>query len=155
MPDIRGVHVLPAWLVAPTPQYLCNSCTRACLCVCCAVSRFNTGEGASNVIPDQVEIQGTLRALTPETFERLHARLEQVCILCTGSAACIAELCLPFLVLGLVCTSPCPFLSMHATSYFTPVALIFWSRKSHMVCPKCPAETCGSIQGHDMLHCSI
>jgi len=42
------------------------------------VSRFNTGEGASNVIPDQVEIQGTLRALTPETFERLHRRLEQV-----------------------------------------------------------------------------
>ncbi|PNW75781.1 hypothetical protein CHLRE_12g560800v5 [Chlamydomonas reinhardtii] len=42
------------------------------------VSRFNTGPGAANVIPESVELQGTVRALTQATFERLHRRLEEV-----------------------------------------------------------------------------
>ncbi|GFR40134.1 hypothetical protein Agub_g690, partial [Astrephomene gubernaculifera] len=42
------------------------------------VARFNTGPGAPNVIPDSVLLAGTVRALTPATFARLHVRLEQV-----------------------------------------------------------------------------
>ncbi|KAG2430419.1 hypothetical protein HXX76_009944 [Chlamydomonas incerta] len=42
------------------------------------VSRFNTGAGAANVIPESVELQGTVRALTHATFDRLHRRLEEV-----------------------------------------------------------------------------
>ncbi|KAG2448129.1 hypothetical protein HYH02_006714 [Chlamydomonas schloesseri] len=42
------------------------------------VSRFNTGPGAANVIPEAVELQGTVRALTLATFDRLHRRLEEV-----------------------------------------------------------------------------
>ncbi|PNH03210.1 IAA-amino acid hydrolase ILR1-like 1, partial [Tetrabaena socialis] len=42
------------------------------------VARFNTGPGAPNVIPDEVELIGTVRALTASTFQRLHVRLEQV-----------------------------------------------------------------------------
>lgn len=40
--------------------------------------RFNTGAGASNVIPESVELQGTLRALRTDTFERLHARIREL-----------------------------------------------------------------------------
>ncbi|KXZ45257.1 hypothetical protein GPECTOR_56g353 [Gonium pectorale] len=42
------------------------------------VARFNTGPGAANVIPDAVELSGTVRALSGPTFARLHTRVEQV-----------------------------------------------------------------------------
>eukprot|EP00798_Chlamydomonas_sp_ICE-L_P027170 gene27170-2410_t len=44
------------------------------------VARFNTGAGANNVIPNAVELGGTVRALSQETFERLHSRLEEVAV---------------------------------------------------------------------------
>ncbi|BDA48415.1 IAA-amino acid hydrolase ILR1-like 5 [Coccomyxa sp. Obi] len=56
-----------------------------------SVSRFNTGEGASNVIPDSVSMAGTLRALTNTHFEHLRNRITQVI---TGTAevhGCKAE----------------------------------------------------------------
>ena len=40
---------------------------------------FATGFGAPNVIPDAVELSGTVRALTTEHFERLKSRIAQVC----------------------------------------------------------------------------
>lgn len=43
-------------------------------CAC----RFNTGAGASNVIPESVELQGTLRALRTDTFERLRTRIREL-----------------------------------------------------------------------------
>ncbi|MEW5299169.1 MAG: hypothetical protein WDW38_005057 [Sanguina aurantia] len=52
------------------------------------VSRFNTGPGASNVIPDQVELQGTIRALTAHTFQRLHARVEEVAAATAAAYRC-------------------------------------------------------------------
>lgn len=52
------------------------------------VSRFNTGPGAANVIPDSVELQGTIRALNTPTFERLRARLEQVAAGVAASYGC-------------------------------------------------------------------
>ena len=45
-----------------------------------SVTRFNTGAGASNVIPSEVALKGTLRALTTETNERLHRRIEEVVV---------------------------------------------------------------------------
>lgn len=45
-----------------------------------SVTRINTGEGASNVIPGEVSVKGTLRALTTETNDRLHQRIEQVAV---------------------------------------------------------------------------
>jgi IAA-amino acid hydrolase len=48
------------------------------------VSRFNTGPGAANVIPDSVELMGTIRALTQATFDRLRTRVGEVV---TGTAA--------------------------------------------------------------------
>jgi IAA-amino acid hydrolase len=42
------------------------------------VARFNTGEGASNVIPDAARLAGTLRALSSAEFEGLRARVNAV-----------------------------------------------------------------------------
>lgn len=42
------------------------------------VARFNSGEGASNVIPDSVKLAGTVRALTSEDFEILRKRVDEV-----------------------------------------------------------------------------
>ncbi len=42
------------------------------------VARFNTGPGASNVIPDGAVLAGTLRALTSAEFERLRRRIGEV-----------------------------------------------------------------------------
>ena len=39
---------------------------------------METGEGATNVIPDSVRLGGTLRALTYEHFDRSIARTIQV-----------------------------------------------------------------------------
>ena len=50
-------------------------------------ARFNlaAGPGAPNIIPDAVELSGTVRALTAEHFERLKRRVAQVC-----SPVCVA-----------------------------------------------------------------
>ncbi|KAG1676809.1 hypothetical protein FOA52_010318 [Chlamydomonas sp. UWO 241] len=50
----------------------------------CYKTTFNTGPGAANVIPDSVELMGTIRALTQATFDRLHTRVEEVA---AGAAA--------------------------------------------------------------------
>ena len=42
------------------------------------VARFNTGPGASNVIPDSVSLAGTLRALTSDEFESARKRVKEV-----------------------------------------------------------------------------
>ncbi|GLC46738.1 hypothetical protein PLESTF_001786600 [Pleodorina starrii] len=55
------------------------------------VSRFNTGPGAANVIPDCVELSGTIRALTAPTFERLHRRLEQTAEGVAAGYGCTVE----------------------------------------------------------------
>ncbi|KAG2482906.1 hypothetical protein HYH03_018188 [Edaphochlamys debaryana] len=55
------------------------------------VSRINTGPGAANVIPESVELVGTIRALTAPTFERLHTRLEQVAAGVAAAYGCTAE----------------------------------------------------------------
>lgn len=45
---------------------------------CDGVCRGATGPGAGNVIPDAVELSGTIRALTTEHFARLHSRVAKV-----------------------------------------------------------------------------
>lgn len=52
------------------------------------VARFNTGPGASNVIPDAVSLAGTLRALTSAEFEAARARIAEV-----GAATARAHRC--------------------------------------------------------------
>lgn len=42
------------------------------------VARFNTGDGAANVISDTVRLSGTLRAVTSSTVRRLRQRVEAV-----------------------------------------------------------------------------
>ena len=44
----------------------------------------SAGEGAANVIPDRVVLSGTVRALTSETFQELHTRVEQVLVSLAG-----------------------------------------------------------------------
>ena len=56
------------------------------------VARFNTGPGASNVIPDTVSLAGTLRALTSDEFERARARVKDV-----GASIAAAHRC-PFTI---------------------------------------------------------
>lgn len=43
-----------------------------------SVCQVNGGT-AFNIIPDQVELSGTIRSLTPQVQKELHSRLEQVC----------------------------------------------------------------------------
>ncbi|KAL6761764.1 hypothetical protein V8C86DRAFT_2531108 [Haematococcus lacustris] len=53
-----------------------------------SVSRLNTGPGAANVIPDSVELQGTIRALSLATFERLRRRVAEVANLTAATYGC-------------------------------------------------------------------
>ncbi|KAI8463294.1 MAG: hypothetical protein J3K34DRAFT_527103 [Monoraphidium minutum] len=55
-----------------------------------SVTRFNTGPGAVNVIPESVELQGTLRALSAPTFERLQRRIQDVVNATAAAAGCAA-----------------------------------------------------------------
>jgi metal-dependent amidase/aminoacylase/carboxypeptidase family protein len=48
------------------------------------------GPGVANVVPDSVELQGTLRALRPETFARLRRRIEEVANATAAAAGCAA-----------------------------------------------------------------
>ncbi|KAK9836327.1 hypothetical protein WJX81_005563 [Elliptochloris bilobata] len=56
------------------------------------VAEFNTGPGAPNVIPDAVELSGTVRALTAEHFERLKSRVAQVITLTAKAHGCMVAL---------------------------------------------------------------
>jgi IAA-amino acid hydrolase len=47
-----------------------------------------TGPGAFNVIPNAVTLQGTLRALTDETFDLLHTRIKEVASLTAAAHGC-------------------------------------------------------------------
>lgn len=49
------------------------------------------GPGASNVIPDSVELQGSVRALTQETFDRLHSRIETIVTSTADMYGCTAN----------------------------------------------------------------
>lgn len=42
------------------------------------VSRFNTGPGAANILPDAVEISGTIRSLSRPAFDQLRQRVTDV-----------------------------------------------------------------------------
>ncbi|EFJ49506.1 hypothetical protein VOLCADRAFT_59303, partial [Volvox carteri f. nagariensis] len=55
------------------------------------VARFNTGPGASNVIPDAVHLSGTVRALTADTFARLHHRVEQMAAGVAAGYGCVVD----------------------------------------------------------------
>ena len=47
-----------------------------------------TGPGASNVIPEQVVLSGTIRALTPARFDELRARVARVIALTAEAHGC-------------------------------------------------------------------
>jgi len=55
------------------------------------VARFNTGVGASNVIPDSVEMLGTIRALTGRHFATLRRRVTEVAAAVAGAHGCSAN----------------------------------------------------------------
>jgi len=55
-----------------------------------SISRFNTGAGAPNVIPQSVELMGTIRAISAATFERLVTRVQQVITTTAASAGAAA-----------------------------------------------------------------
>eukprot|EP00873_Tetraselmis_striata_P002422 jgi/Tetstr1/422686/TSEL_013484.t1 len=57
-----------------------------------SVSRFNTGDGAFNVIPDEVELKGTIRASTNEAFRHLIERTEEVIKGVAAAHRCTASL---------------------------------------------------------------
>ncbi|KAI3437723.1 hypothetical protein D9Q98_000171 [Chlorella vulgaris] len=42
------------------------------------VSRINTGEGAANIVPERVQLSGTIRAFSAEVFEQLRERVTAV-----------------------------------------------------------------------------
>jgi IAA-amino acid hydrolase len=54
------------------------------------VARFNTGPGASNVIPDSVHLAGTLRAVTVAGFEAHRARVGAVAAAVAAAHRCTA-----------------------------------------------------------------
>jgi len=57
-----------------------------------SISRFNTGDGAFNVIPDVVELKGTIRASSNEAFRHLIERTEELIMGIATAHRCTAAL---------------------------------------------------------------
>ncbi|GLI70018.1 hypothetical protein VaNZ11_014752 [Volvox africanus] len=55
------------------------------------VSTFNTGPGATNVIPESVKLSGTVRALANDTFHRLRIRVGQVATGIAAGYGCVVD----------------------------------------------------------------
>lgn len=55
------------------------------------VARFNTGEGAFNVIPHAVRLAGTMRAVSDDTMQRLRRRVEEVMVGTAATYGCAVE----------------------------------------------------------------
>lgn len=70
--------VIAAALIVAALQPLVSRETAPTEAAVVTVARFNTGEGAANVISDTVRLSGTLRAVTSSTVQRLRQRVEVV-----------------------------------------------------------------------------
>ncbi|GAX76830.1 hypothetical protein CEUSTIGMA_g4276.t1 [Chlamydomonas eustigma] len=92
MPHLAADPVVASSAIVMTLQSLVSRETSPTDGAVVTVSRFNTGQGASNVISDAVEVKGTIRALTQATFERLHTRLEDVAKGIASSYGCHVEM---------------------------------------------------------------
>lgn len=79
-----------------TPQRRCllhahgSTCVSRRRCAETAPPCLTAGEGAPNVIPDAVSLTGTIRALLPERFVRLRARVQAVVEATAGAHGCAA-----------------------------------------------------------------
>ncbi len=79
-----------------TPQFRCllhahgSTCVSRHRCAETAPACLAAGEGAPNVIPDAVSLTGTIRALLPERFVRLRARVQAVVEATAGAHGCAA-----------------------------------------------------------------
>ena len=51
------------------------------------VTSFSTGPGSNNIHPDEVELQGTVNAVSSAALDRLKLRFEEVCFLLKSSQA--------------------------------------------------------------------
>lgn len=78
MPHLTADPVVAASMIVVGLQPLVSRETSPTDGAVVTVARFNTGEGASNVIPDSVRLTGTVRATTAERFPALRKRVEEV-----------------------------------------------------------------------------
>jgi IAA-amino acid hydrolase len=92
MPHLAADPVVAASAIVLALQSLVSRETSPTDGAVVTVSRLNTGPGASNVIPEEVEVKGTVRALTQVTFERLHTRLKEVAKGVASSYGCVVEM---------------------------------------------------------------
>jgi IAA-amino acid hydrolase len=78
MPHLAADPVVAGAAIVAALQPLVSRETSPTRGAVLTVARFNTGAGASNVIPDGARLAGTLRALTAPEFDRLRARVDEV-----------------------------------------------------------------------------
>lgn len=78
MPHVTVDPVVAAAAVVTALQTLVSREADPTRATVVTVARFNTGPGASNVIPDAVSLAGTLRALTSAEFEAARQRIQEV-----------------------------------------------------------------------------
>ena len=88
MPHVTRDPVVAASAIVTALQTLVSREADPTRATVVTVARFNTGPGASNVIPDAVALAGTLRALTSDEFEAARARIRDV-----GAAVAAAHRC--------------------------------------------------------------
>ena len=88
IPHLAVDPVLASAQIVTSLQSLVSRETSPTSSAVLSVTRFNTGPGAPNVIPDAVELQGTTRALTVAQQQRLRARVEEVVTLVAGAHGC-------------------------------------------------------------------
>lgn len=92
MPHLTIDPVVAAASVVTSLQHLVSRVTKATEGAVVTVSRFNTGEGATNVIPDSVALGGTLRSLTLKQFNNLRERITKVVTTVADAHGCNATI---------------------------------------------------------------
>jgi IAA-amino acid hydrolase len=91
MPHLTADPVVAGSAIVAALQPLVSRETSPTRGAVLTVARFNTGEGASNVIPDTAVLAGTLRALSAPEFDRLRARVDEVVPAVARAHGCTAD----------------------------------------------------------------
>ncbi|KAK9797378.1 hypothetical protein WJX73_007694 [Symbiochloris irregularis] len=92
MPHLARDPVVAASAIVGALQHLVSRETSPTGSAVVTVAVFNTGAGAFNVIPDKVQLGGTVRALTREQFDKLRERVREVIEGTASAHGCRAEL---------------------------------------------------------------